>query len=63
MEHVGPTLARVLGRSVISTILASNEIFSIYLKHRGINFMLNALVFNIVPTIFEVSLVTAILVS
>ena len=30
---------------------------------RGINFVLSALVFNIVPTIFEVGLVTSILVS
>ena len=30
---------------------------------RGINFVLSALVFNVVPTIFEVSLVTGILVS
>ena len=29
----------------------------------GINFVLSALVFNVVPTIFEVSLVTGILVS
>ena len=29
----------------------------------GINFVLGALVFNVVPTIFELSLVTAILVS
>jgi len=30
---------------------------------RGINFVLSALVFNIVPTVFEVGLVTGILVS
>lgn len=30
---------------------------------RGINFVMSALVFNIVPTIFEVSLVSGILVS
>ena len=31
--------------------------------HRGINFVLSALVFNVFPTIFEVSLVSGILVS
>ena len=30
---------------------------------RGINFVMSALVFNVVPTIFEVSLVSGILVS
>lgn len=30
---------------------------------RGINFLLAALLFNVVPTIFEVSLVSTILVS
>ena len=30
---------------------------------RGINFALSALVFNVLPTIFEVSLVSGILVS
>ena len=30
---------------------------------KGINFIMNALVFNVVPTIFEVSLVAGILVS
>ena len=37
-------------------------IFFIYFFFRGINSVLSALVFNIVPTIFEVSLVTGILV-
>lgn len=32
------------------------------LSFRGINFVLSALVFNVFPTIFEVSLVTGILV-
>ena len=31
--------------------------------YRGINFVLSALVFNVFPTLFEVSLVTAILVG
>ena len=30
---------------------------------RGINYVLSALVFNVVPTIFEVSLVTGIMVT
>lgn len=30
---------------------------------RGINFVMSALVFNVVPTLFEVSLVSGILVS
>jgi len=30
---------------------------------RGINFILSALVFNVVPTVFEVALVSSILVS
>ena len=34
----------------------------IFFFFRGINSVLSALVFNIVPTIFEVSLVTGILV-
>lgn len=37
--------------------------FSLFLSCRGINFVLSALVFNVFPTIFEVSLVSAILVS
>ena len=36
---------------------------SIVLVCRGINWVLSALVFNIFPTIFEVGLVTGILVS
>ena len=32
------------------------------LSYRGINFVLSALVFNVFPTIFEVSLVSGILV-
>lgn len=34
----------------------------LWLFFRGINFVLSALVFNIVPTVFEVGLVTGILV-
>lgn len=36
--------------------------YILWLFFRGINFVLNALVFNIVPTVFEVGLVTGILV-
>ena len=35
----------------------------VFVYFRGINFVLSALVFNVVPTVFEVSLVTGILVS
>ena len=34
-----------------------------FFQIRGINFMVTALVFNIFPTLLEVSLVTGILVS
>ena len=37
-------------------------LLSFSLSFRGINFVLSALVFNVFPTIFEVSLVTGILV-
>ena len=44
----------------LSAVLLSAPLL---LSFRGINFVLSALVFNIFPTIFEVSLVTGILVS
>ena len=37
--------------------------FLTYFICRGINFVLSALVFNVVPTVFEVTLVSSILVS
>ena len=42
---------------------ADKEFVDVWSRFRGINFVLSALVFNVVPTLFEVSLVSAILVS
>lgn len=56
-----------LGKSSYIDDCESNLNFSPYLLSscdcRGINFILSALVFNVAPTIFEVALVSGILVS
>lgn len=51
-----------------NVVWCKNGVFNHFLKaidrgSRGINFLLAALLFNVVPTIFEVSLVSTILVS